>query len=249
MEVIVLGSGTAVPSPGRSASGLLIRSGGDDLLLDLGPGVLARAGTFGVDPATLTLVLVSHLHSDHVLDLVTLIQAIDCLPEPRTMPMTIIGCRGTAALIADLLRVFPGIGPTGYRLDVREVRDDRFDLGPWSIRTTPTGHTPDSIAFRIDRAGHSVVYTGDAVAIDPLVALAHGADVLVSEASHPTGGPATDHLTPELAGRIARRAGVARLVLTHLYPATLKGDPRAEAAREYSGPIDLATDGLRVALA
>lgn len=249
MELIVLGSGTAVPSPGRSASGLLIRGRGDELLLDLGPGVLARAGTFGVDPATLKLVLVSHLHSDHVLDLVTLIQAIDCLPEPRTMPMTIIGCRGTAALIADLLRIFPDIGPTGYRLDVREVRDDRFDLGPWSIRTTPTGHTPDSIAFRIDRAGHSVVYTGDAVVIDPLVALAHGADVLVSEASLPTGGPATDHLTPELAGRIARRAGVARLLLTHLYPATLMGDPRAEAAREYSGPIDLATDGLRVALA
>ena len=246
MQVTVLGSGTAVPAPGRSASGVLVRVQGEDLLVDLGPGVLARAGSAGVDWARIPFVLLSHLHSDHILDLVTLIQAIDSSAERRTSPLTVVGCRGTESLISGLLSLFPGIGPDGYLLEVREVRDEPFSLGAWEIRSGLTGHTPDSVGYRIERGGRILVYSGDAADPDAIVALALGANLLICEASHPASRPTSDHLTPDTAGLIAEAAGVGRLLLTHLYPATAMGDPAAAARRHYRGPVDVAVDGMRL---
>ena len=248
MQVTVLGSGTAVPAPGRSASGVLVRVQGEDLLVDLGPGVLARAGAAGVDSVTIPYVLLSHLHSDHVLDLVTLIQAIDSGAERRTSPLTVVGCRGTDRLISGLLSLFPGIGPDGYRLEIREVGDERFSLGAWEVRSGRTGHTPASVGYRIERDGRILVYTGDVADPDAMVALARGADLLICEASHPTSRATSDHLTPDTAGVIAEAAGVGRLLLTHLYPATAAGDPAASARRHYRGPVDVAVDGMRLEL-
>jgi ribonuclease BN (tRNA processing enzyme) len=248
VQVTVLGSGTAVPAPDRSASGILVRARGEDLLLDLGPGVLARAGAAGVDPVTIRYVLLSHLHSDHVLDLVTLLQAIDSGRERRTSPLTVVGCRGTDRLVWGLLSLFPGIGPDGYRLEILEVADEDFTLGPWVVRSGRTGHTPDSVGYRIEREGRALVYTGDAADCGAIVALARGADLLVCEASHPAGGATPDHLTPDAAGSIAAAAGVGRLLLTHLYPAAAVSDPTAAARRYYSGLIDVAVDGMSIEL-
>jgi ribonuclease BN (tRNA processing enzyme) len=92
-----------------------------------------------------------------------------------------------------------------------------------------------SFAYRFDAADRSIVVSGDTAPSEALIALARGADVLVHEALHPEGArrllarvpnaPRLErnlfahHTTVEDAGRIAARAGVKTLVLSHLVPA------------------------------
>ncbi len=78
------------------------------------------------------------------------------------------------------------------------------------------------------------------------MALAQGADLLILEAANPTKIPG--HLTPAEAGRLAARAGVRRLLLTHFYPPSDEVDVVALAAREFSGEVLRAEDGLRIDL-
>ncbi|MBW1713256.1 MAG: ribonuclease Z, partial [Deltaproteobacteria bacterium] len=69
MEVLVLGSGTGVPWPGRAPSSVLVKARSKNLLLDMGPGALQRLTQEGVDWQALDAILLSHLHPDHTLDL------------------------------------------------------------------------------------------------------------------------------------------------------------------------------------
>ena len=92
-------------------------------------------------------------------------------------------------------------------------------------------------------ADWSLVYTGD-TRDDPRVAeLARGAGVLLSECSFPEQEAAENHLTPTSAARLARAAGVRRLILTHFYPSLEPAAARERAARVFEGPIELAADG------
>ncbi len=64
--------------------------GDTSVLMDAGPGTLARLAAAGVSYRDLEYVLVSHLHADHTLDLVTLLQATNAIPEwTRTRPLNL----------------------------------------------------------------------------------------------------------------------------------------------------------------
>jgi ribonuclease Z len=100
------------------------------------------------------------------------------------------------------------------------------------------------------RRGRQVVVTGDTRPCPGTVAAARGADVLVHDSTFGDAEQAraveTYHSTAREAGRVAREAGVGRLVLTHL---STRYDrdfaPLAEQARaEYGGPVDVAADGM-----
>ncbi len=100
------------------------------------------------------------------------------------------------------------------------------------------------------RRGRVFAVTGDTRPCPETVEAARGADLLVHECTFGDGEAAraveTTHSTAREAGRIARDAGVARLVLTHLStrydtePAPLL----AQASEEFTGPIEVARDGL-----
>jgi ribonuclease BN (tRNA processing enzyme) len=110
-------------------------------------------------------------------------------------------------------------------------------------------HNPESIAYRIDAEnGPSLVYSGDTDPNDNLITLAQGADLLVCESALPDGMKAPGHLTPALAGEIASRAEVGRLVLTHFYPECDQVDVAAQCRRTYQGPLTLARDLMEIRL-
>ncbi len=254
LEVVVLGSGTCVPSRERSSCALLVRTAGRSFLLDAGPGTLRRLAEAEVAIDDLTAVLVSHLHPDHTADLVPLLFATKYDPEGRrTDPLLLVGGRGFADFYARLKGAYgEWIDPGRGRLEIREVAvegPDALRLAGVEVRTAPTVHTPQSVAFRLESpAGHSLVYSGDTDWAEPLVQLAEGADLLVCEAAFPEGRKVQGHLTPALAGRIAARAGVRRLMLTHFYPACEAADIAAQCRRSWAGPLLLARDLLRVSL-
>ena len=81
-----------------------------------------------------------------------------------------------------------------------------------------------------------------------LVTLAKETDVLICESALPDEMKVPGHLTPSLAGQIATRARVKKLVLTHFYPECDTVDVSAQCRKAYQGPLILAEDLLEIHL-
>jgi ribonuclease BN (tRNA processing enzyme) len=245
MTVTVLGSGTCIPVPARSAPGYLVRFGQTPILVDAGPGALARLAAAGVSYRELATVLVSHLHPDHTLDLVTLFQANAATPGfHRTLPLALVGCRGLSSLLSRLFEIYDGIRPEEYALDIREIGAETAQYPPgWTLTTGLSGHAPGSLCFRFEYRGRILAYSGDASTRGSLATVARGAHLLLCECSLPDGWPVEDHLSAGDVGKIAREAGVDHVVLTHLYPPSQDADVVAQVRRRYDGEVTLAYDG------
>ena len=91
-----------------------------------------------------------------------------------------------------------------------------------------------------------MVYSGDTDYSDNLVTLAKNANILICESALPDEIKVAGHLTPSLAGEIATRANVGKLVLIHFYPECEQADIEAECRKSYSGPLVLAQDLMKI---
>lgn len=249
LHLTILGAGTGVPMPRRSPAGVLVQIGATPLLFDLGPGTIPRLDAAGVSYRDLEYVFLTHLHPDHTLDLVMLLQALNYTPGfTRERPLHLIGCPGTQSLYDDLVRVYPSVAPRDFELTIREIGAERIAFGAWTIESALSGHTATSIAYRIEAEGKVIVYTGDAKENRALIEIAREADAFVCECAFPRGYPTRDHLTADVVGRIARAAKVKRVILNHLYPPALDVDIVAQVRAEYAGEIIVAEDGTRVSV-
>lgn len=150
-----------------------------------------------------------------------------------------------------------------------------FERDGLRITMFAVDHEPvePAVGYRFDFAGRSVVVSGDTRKHPNVVAHARGADLLVHEALHPglvgranavarrmgrerlakLAGDIPDyHTTPVEAAEVAREAGVAHLVLTHLVPAPPNALARrlflAGVADAYDGEVTLGEDGMRFSL-
>ena len=94
--------------------------------------------------------------------------------------------------------------------------------------------------------GFSAVYTGDTDYSETIIDLAKDADLLICECALPDRHKVEGHLTPSLAGDLAAKAGVRKLVLTHFYPECDQEDIAAECRQTYSGPLVLAEDLMEI---
>ena len=65
MKLTVLGSGTNVPHPKRSASGYWLETAAGTILLDCGPAAPLRMAQEGLNWAELDAIWISHFHLDH----------------------------------------------------------------------------------------------------------------------------------------------------------------------------------------
>ena len=258
MRVTMLGTGSPIPDPHRAGPATLVTAGGLHLLFDCGRGVVMRLAGAGSGPAALAAVFLTHLHSDHTTDLndiVTTRWAMSMAPSP----LTVVGPPGTDDLVArthDLLRT-----DVGYRLAhhddltwepecaVHEVADGPVGLEALTaagveVVVAPTDHRPvaPTVGYRVTHDGRTVVVAGDTVpceGLDRLVAGAHTyvqtviRDDIIRNIPVPRFVDVCDyHSSVVDAARTAQRAGVERLVLTHMVPA-----PAPDAVGEW---IDLA---------
>ena len=119
------------------------------------------------------------------------------------------------------------------------------------------GHHGDApaVIYRVDYGGKSVTFSGDidAEGLANLRSIARGSDLLVfnSVVLDPPGSPAvlyTLHTPPSAIGELAKSAGVKRLLLSHLSPATLEMHDAVlkSIAKNFAGSVTLAEDGMRV---
>lgn len=245
--VRVIGAGTILPANGRSPSCHLLRYGKQYAIFDLGPGSISRLALADVDYRDIEMIFISHLHPDHTLDIVTLLHSLNATPGwVRTKPLIIAGCYGLKTFIERLLEIYRDAVPESYSLEVFELTAGRHEVATLTVETCLTGHTSNSLAFRVELPNGTFVYSGDAVDRTAMAQIARGADIFVCECSFENGTQTDDHLTPEGAAMIAQMAGVGHLVLTHVYPHTDLALVCTQAAEHFAGPVIVATDGTVV---
>jgi ribonuclease BN (tRNA processing enzyme) len=253
-RVTILGSGTCVPSVTRSACAVLVETGQAAILLDIGPGTMHRLLEAGRSVFQISHLLLSHFHPDHSGELVPFLFA-NKYPGPslRTGCLTLVAGEGITGFFNGLKAVFGEwilLPPHQFDLVSLGVSEsEQLAFNDFKVRTAPVSHRPESLAYRITGPdGRSVVYSGDTDESEALVMLAQGADVLICESAMPDELKTPGHLTPSAAGRIAARASVGKLVLTHFYPECEGTDLLGQCRKTFNGPVVLAEDLMRMEL-
>ncbi len=247
MEIFFLGTGTSIPAPEHSPAGLIIGSAGQSLLFDIGPGTLSRLHLAGLTYDRIDQLFLTHLHPDHTLDLATLLLAFNYAPgAERTAPFKITGGRDLQDFFQRMVALYPEVAPVSFELLFCQVYRDEFSIGDLHIKAAPTGHTADSVGYRLDDGRRSVVYSGDATVRGELVDLAASADLLITECSFPSGWQTEDHFNADTVAATAQQAGVKSLAITHRYPPALAADLAEQIQRRYDGEVILAHDGLHL---
>jgi len=232
---MVIGANGPYPAPGGACSGYVISS--DDLkvhlLLDCGSGVLAKLVEWPTLP-NLTAVILSHLHFDHMSDMLPMRYALDFaginLPvyAPRTPAQQ-------AALLA------------GGRFDLFPVEDTV--IGPFRVQFLPAKHPVEAYCIRILEGGKKFVYTGDTNVNPPLALFADGADLMLADAGllEADWSERSPHFSARKCAEAALEARAKALVLTHLSPRYEPQTVLEEARAVYPGAV-LARPGMTLSI-
>jgi len=250
--VTILGSGTCVPSLTRSACSVLVQTGEEKILFDVGPGTMRRLLEAGVSVFEITRIFLSHFHPDHVGELVSFLFSNKYSGQKRrSRPLTLVGGKGILSFFDGLTAVFGEwilLPPELFALkSLSTTGTDTFEFNGIRVDSASVVHRPESLAYRfIGPDGKSVVYSGDTDESDALVSLSTGANLLICEAAMPDELKKDGHLTPSRAGRIATLARVKKLVLTHFYPECETADMIGQCRKTYDGPLVLAEDLLGI---
>lgn len=236
MRLTVLGAGPAYSDrAGSVGAAYLVSSGERSLLLDLGHGAFASLAR-RLEPSGLLGVAVSHLHPDHFVDLVPLRHYLRYEFDPHRR-VRVIAPLGIGRRL-DGLHDEPGFSAAA--LDIEELAEGSRTIGPFELEAHRVTHDEESYGFRVSTAGApGLVYSGDCGVADDLLALIRPGDTLLSEVAFGAGPVprGVNHLDGPAVGRVARRAGVASLLLTHLQMGHDPDETIASVRREYDGPV------------
>jgi ribonuclease BN (tRNA processing enzyme) len=241
----VLGSSGTAPVAGNPGSGYLVSTSSSHLLLDAGPGVaMALMGV--VDPSTLDAVFLSHRHPDHCSDIFALFHHFAYGAQLPVAPLPVFAPPGLGEAAAQ----FVGADADHPWNEVFEwrVANGRARAGELALLFGESSHSVAAACVLVDDGGRSLAYSGDTGPGGDLETLAAGADTLICEATYQddTGDDYPFHLSARQAGEIAARAGVSRLVLTHLRSTLDPAQSAAEAAAVFDGEILVATPGMTI---
>lgn len=249
MRLTVLGSGVCEPTLRRGPSAYALSmskvptSADELILLDLGTGALRAALAAGLDPRRARHVLLSHVHPDHSADLVPLLFACNYAPDWKPgSEITFAGPHGLGRFLEDLEVPFPWLRPRGWH---RRVHEGSLEGDGWRAEAFPVSHgSTRAVAWRFESGGRVLCYSGDSSLCEGLRRAARGADLLVCECTVPRGAePVEGHLTADEVGQLAAEAGVARVLLTHLYPVADEVDVVGQVREHFAGGVEKAEDG------
>ncbi|MEO5715932.1 MAG: MBL fold metallo-hydrolase, partial [Luteolibacter sp.] len=267
--VITLGTGTPRFDATRSGPATMIQHDGKFYLIDMGNGTQARLNEMGIPLRQIDGLLITHHHLDHDEELIPMF--INTRLMGSKPP--VIGTPGTKAYVDFIMTSYAEdiayrLGRKGRTvqefepLDVRDVQGgETFTLGVMKVTTAKVNHTIHTVAYRFDLGNQSIVISGDLSYSDSLVTLAHNADVLVIDSGGlivrkgqtPRGGgpagekPEAAHGSANDVATMAAKAGVKRLVLTHIAPGEVDEEATLKAARSiYQGEVVVARDLLEI---
>lgn len=250
MRLTVLGGSAASPNTGAGCAGFLVQRGDTSIVLDMGPGTLQELRKHE-DFRTLSAVIISHMHVDHVLDLIALRHALAYNPVPAPAPVPVWLPPGGADMLAQVTAPFdlcddPGTFSSTIRVQEYDMVRP-LQVGELEVRFQRTVHILPTWAMRISVPEGDLGYTADGGPTSRWDDLLRGVRVLIAEATliEPGARPITQRgsLTAAEAGELAQRCSAERLVLAHMWEELGFESARQQAASTFSGEIDLAQPG------
>jgi len=255
--VTVLGSAAAGANAGSGCSGFLARSEGTAVLVDCGPGTVLELKRW-IDVRNLDAIIISHMHLDHILDLVTLRAAYRYAPLPFAGRIPLWLPPGGAEILDSLAAPLDLDHHSPLFFDqvfaTREYNPiDSLQIGSISIDFAPTQHAMPAWAMRLARAGSDAALglTSDTGPVTRLAAFLQGVDALVCEATllETDDSPMErGHLTAQEAGRLAATCQTKRLILTHTWDELSPDRLLREAMTAFNGPVELAWPGMEISI-
>jgi ribonuclease Z len=273
-KVVLLGTGTPALDPDRSGPATAVVVNGTAYVFDLGPGVVRRAsaaalgsgmrkGIPALDPVSLRVAFVTHLHSDHTVGYPDLIFSPWTLG--RRVPLEVYGPKGIVAMTQHLLEAYrvdietrtnadgnQRTFPEGHKVNAHEVVPGVvYKDANVTVTAFPTKHAMESYGYRIDAPDRRVVISGDTNPTQATVDACRGCDVLIHEAHTPAflaTRPETFQrfsakyhtTTPELA-ELARQARPKLLILYH-YSSVTPDELISDLASRYTGAFVVGRD-------
>ncbi len=219
IKIYFLGSGAASPSIRRWHSSIAIEVDSEIGLLDCGEGCQIRLQQVGLSPLKIRFIAITHLHGDHFVGLLPLLQS-----------MTLFNRRDTLYIIApeeirNLIEIFLNISKhkLSFSLEYREPTNAHV-FNRISVKGFRVCHSIDSFGYLVEinyrNNVHKICYTGDTRPCEEIVNYCRKANILIHDAtfSSEDSGEAviSGHSTVAEAAEIALKAEVERLYLTHL---------------------------------
>ncbi len=251
----ILGAGGAVPTATHNPAAYWVVVDDQKLMLDPGPGAMVRLLQSGLAPKGvdgIDLILLSHLHPDHSLDLIALLFAAHspiCLSEK---PLRVLGPVGLKALLGKFRDIYGRwLDPRHRTLNVVEWDENQTlalcgggKVAPFQVNHPQDHLSDEALGYRFtDADGKTAVFSGDTGACPALNKAAQGADLLVVECSVPDDLETPGHMHPSVVGALCAESRPGHVVLTHQYPAAAAMDLVKEIAQYFDGKISQARDG------
>lgn len=229
MRLVVCGNTTAYLAPFSAGTSYVVETGGERIVVDAGQGTLARIGMALEGGAPMDAVVLTHLHFDHITDLPPLLKVAQ-----KGMPV-IAPPRARRSLDA-LAEAYAFDGPFDLPGPLVEAAAGHaVQLGKARLRFAPLRHSAPGVSVAIEADGRRIVIASDTAPTPELVRLAQGADLLVCHTLLASVDPESDHArvhtTARAAGDLAAAAGVADLLLSHIYFESKPEEMRREALR------------------
>jgi ribonuclease BN (tRNA processing enzyme) len=197
-QVVMLGTGTPLPDPSRSGPSTAIVVGANAYLIDAGTGVVRRAagardkGVQALEPTSLRIAFLTHLHADHTLGLPDLILTPWIMG--RKEPLELYGPPGTQAMVNHILEAYAvdietrakGLehsNNTGYKANVHEIKAGVvFKDENVTVTAFPAKHGPlAAFGYRFNTPDRVIVISGDTSPNSAILENCQGCDVLIHE--------------------------------------------------------------------
>jgi ribonuclease BN (tRNA processing enzyme) len=241
MRLTVVGCGDAFGSGGRLQTCYLAEAAGTRFLIDCGASALIGFNRLKLDPNTVPIIFISHLHGDHYAGLVWWLLHARHVAK-RTGPLTIAGPPGIEArLRAAAEALFPGSlhAKPRHELQFLElVPERRASVGPVAVTAFEVSHPSGapSLALRFETEGKVLSFTGDSEWVEALVPAGRDADLYLMECYQFEGEPRY-HMSWNTIRPHLDRIAAKRVLLTHMAHGMLSrsgevADPRVVLAED-----------------
>lgn len=251
--------------PGKAGISTLVEAGGERFLFDAGRGFMQNLVQAGFPQNAVTKLFLTHLHSDHVIEIPDLMLTPWAAQPERKVPLEVWGPVGTRDMMRHLQKAFAfdihvrrdvdeSFSPDGIKVTARDIRAGKvYEKNGVTITAFPVAHgrVAPSYGYRVDFAGRSVALSGDTRPNDDLVAACKGVDVLIHEAidvellrklvsSPPLLESIVErHTTPQQAAAVFSRV-LPRLAVFSHSPGTAAIVEQTK--RDYSGRVEMGED-------
>ncbi len=246
-EIIFLGTANAISDDNHDNTHFALLLEKRTFLIDCGSNPIVRLRRAGIPWDTVTDIILTHFHPDHVSGFPIFL--MDMWLKGRKRPLKVYGLTYTLDCMEKLMDFYEWHSwPNFFEVEFvrlpenhQQVALDDVDV---KISTIPTQHLIPSMALRFELPQKTITYSSDTQPCDAVITLAAGSDILIHECS----GAHPGHSSAAQAGEAAQKAGAGALYLIHYPVNASQAELINEARLMFNGSVELAQDFNRILL-